>query len=203
MITKIKKHWVVSLFITLIVVTFCYMFVTDTLSYPYILISRQIQMIKYCKHGPNEFITSEYRFSIKAPEKYCFLPNRLFPDDGSIHILPKGLYSSINEYATGSVILNSKSTLLFEPVRSDRNTKAVLDALKKGGFLVDAKISEKTNKNDINITIVENAKGIDETKHYKWAFLTHPNGKIFLSILLSNTEDSSVFDYVIENIKAE
>lgn len=159
-------------------------------------------MIKFCHFGNNNFVTEEYGFSVSLPEEYCFLPNRLFPEDGSVHVLPKGWYSSINEYAFGSVVNNSKSTLLFEPIKDDRNLSAVLNALTQGGFMQGAKTREFTNKNNIHIYIVEDAKGVDETKRYDWAFITHPNGKIFLSLLLINTEDKTVFDYILENIKA-
>lgn len=203
MIDKIKKHWIVSSLLLIIFVSLCYMTVTDTLSYPYILISRQVQMLKYCRQGSTEFTTTEYSFTVKIPDGYCFLPNRIFPDDGSIHILPKGLYSSINEYATGSVINNSKSTLLFEPIRNDRNTPAVLEALQKGGFMSDATSKEWVNKYGTKIYLVMNVKGVDVTKHYDWAFIENTNKKIFLSVLLSNTDDSTVFDYILENIKAD
>ena len=203
MIDKIKKHWIVSISLVLLFASFCYMFVTDTLSYPYILTSRQIQMLKYCYSGSNEFNTTEYGFTVNIPDGYCFLPNRLFPDDGSIQILPKGLYSVINEYAKGTVILNSKSTLLFEPIVSDRNTPAVLDALKSGGFMSDATIKKWTNNNKVNIYLVSNTKGVDESRHYNWAFIEHPNGKVFLSILLSNINDSVIFNYILDNIRAD
>lgn len=203
MIDKIKKHWVISSLLLIIFVSLCYMTVTDTLSYPYILVSRQIQMLKYCRNASSEFVTKEYSFTVKVPDGYCFLPNRLFPDDGSVHILPKGLYSSINEYATGSVINNSKSTLLFEPIRSDRNIQAVLEALKKGGFMSEATSKEMKNKNGVKIYLVTSTKGVDESKYYNWAFIENKEKNVFLSILLSNTEDSSVFDYVLENIKAD
>lgn len=202
MIDKIKKHWFVSILIAIAIPSLIYMYLTDTLSYPYVLVSRQIQMIKYCYLGNNEFTTKEYGFSVSVPGQYCFLPNRIFPDDGSVHVLPKGGYFVINEYATGSVLRNAKSTLLFEPIASDRNTPVVLDALKKGGFLVDAKITEIKNKNGIKITLVHNVRGIDESKHFDWAFIDHPNGKIFLSVLLANTEDKSVFNYILDNLKA-
>lgn len=176
------------------------MYSTDTLTYPYILISRQIQMIKFCNFGTNSFNTKEYGFSLSAPKEFCFLPNRIFPADGTIQIVPRGSYFVINEYATGSVIVNSKSTLLFERIAKDRNTKAVLEALKNGGFLSEAKTTEQINKNGLKITVVKNVKGVDGPNHFDWAFIEHPNGKVFLSILLAN-QDTTIFDYILENIK--
>lgn len=200
MIDKVKKNPIVTSILAILLCLFAYMYMTDTLSYPYIMASRQIQMIKYCYFGSTKLSSSEYGFSVDVPEKYCLLPNRIFPDDGTVQIVPKGFYFVINEYATGSIINNSKSTLLFEPIASDRNTKSVLEALEKGGFLTEATISEKTNPNKLKITIVKNVKGIDETKHYDWAFVMHPNGKVFLSILLADS-DTTVFDYILDSLK--
>lgn len=178
-----------------------YASVTGTITYPYIMSARQVQMITYCHFGNNVFSSSDYGFKVSAPAGNCFLPNRLFPQDGSVQVLPSGWYSVIDEYAKGSIIKASRGTLLFEPVKNDRNTSSVLTALRNGGFLDDATVTEMTNPRGLGIILAKNVRGIDATAHFTWAFVMHPDGKVFLSVLNSRPDDSAVFDQLLNSLE--
>jgi hypothetical protein len=199
-ITKYKKK---SILIGGIIILIAVMAITNTLSYPYILISRQIGLTKYCAHGGiNELTTREFGFQIISPTGYCLLPHRLFPADGSIQVVPNGNYSVINEYAKGSIIKAAQATILFEKAEAGRSPQELVEKMRQGRFLDEAQVSEFTNKKGLHIVLLKNTIGLDETSHYDWAFIMHPNGTVLFSILTAHPENPDVFNYVIDNISA-
>jgi hypothetical protein len=126
----------------------------------------------------------------------------MYPADSSIHVVTKGPYFVINEFAKASVAKQTRATISFEPLKPNRNTKDVMGILQRGGYLADAGMHEMTNQNGVKIQIVENVQGIDPEVHYDWAFIDHPNGKVFLSVLLFNLSDDSVYKYILDNLEA-
>lgn len=198
----VKRYKTLTFLAVVIAISVVWMHLAGTLLYPYIMVSRQIQMIKYCQFGSNEFKTNEFGFNIKIPDEYCFLPHRIFPRDGSVQVLPKGAYFVINEYAKGTVIEASKSTLLFEPIIPTRNTKDIMQTLKAGKFLEEASESDLVNKSGLKVHLARNVRGVDSASHYDWAFIEHPNGEILLSILLSKIQEPEIFDYIVDNIES-
>ncbi|MDO8521424.1 MAG: hypothetical protein Q7S52_04875 [bacterium] len=196
-----KKHNVLSALILTVFAAVIGLAATGTLSYPYIMIDRQIQLISSCVFGGNSFSATPYGFQFSAPKGFCFVPNRLFPADGSIQVLPRGWYSVINEYARASVFAATRATILLESVTPGRSPSEALDALTRGGFLRNAEVINTVNPHGISIILVKNATGIEGgNARYDWAFALHPNGKIFLSVLSFHPEDPEVFQYVIDSI---
>ena len=173
-----------------------------TLSYPYIMLDRQVQMIRFCGYGSNEFVASEFGVELSIPTGNCFLPNRIFPSDTGIQVLPKGFYFVLNEYIKGTVVQSSKSTITFEPVTGERSPETVMENLKRGGFLSDAKIEKYKNKNGLDVTMARNVSGLDAGTHYDWAFVMVPGGKYFFSVMLDKTDQREVFEYLVENARA-
>lgn len=201
--SKISPRKRIVLIIAGIVVLICiiWMAATGTLSYPYIMTIRQIDLIHYCRNGLNTFDTKVYGFQLSAPEGYCIIPNRVFPENATIQVLPKGLYSVLSEYISGTVVVNTRATIYLEPITAVRNTKSILDTLLKGGFLAEAKMSEKILPGGLHASIVRNAKGIEDGSYFDWAFVDHPDGKSVLMLLLPHTNgDATVFDYIVEHL---
>lgn len=161
-----------------------------TLSYPYIMIDRQIQTLRDCTFGSNSMEAEKFGFSFSIPEGYCILPNRLFPLDGSVEIVPKGFYFVFNEYALGTVAQASVETLLFEPVVSDRDVEKIISTLESGGFASKGEAVSTTTSRGIKFTLLNKALGTDGLL-YDWEFTTHPDGKYFVGIVGKHSEAMS------------
>jgi hypothetical protein len=202
MLSYIRAHKILSAVGGCIVATIIYMAATGTLSYPYIMFMRQIQLVQHCEFGTNEFTTPDFGFRFSAPDGYCFAPHRIFPADGTVHVLPKGLYSVISEYASGSVVQATRATLLFEPIAPGRSPDDVVSTLQRGGFLRDAMVATTTTESGLQVILVRNAIGVDGQKHFDWAFIAHPGGKNWLSVLTSHPEAPAVFDFVVAHTSA-
>lgn len=198
----IKQHKVKSTIFGLIIVAIIGMAITGTLSYPYIMVDRQIELLRYCSHDTTVFDTKDYGFHIEAPTGFCILPHRIFPADGSIQVVPTGKYSVINEYAKGTINNVSQATILFEQSEVGRSPEELLKNMESGGFLNEATISEFTNKQNLHVYVVKNTTGLDAGPHYNWAFVLHPNGKVLLSVLNSRPETPEVFDYILDHLGA-
>lgn len=178
------------------------MWITHTLSYPYILLDRQLVLRKYCAgKGVQDFSTNDFGFRIVVPKEYCVLPHRTFPKDTSIQIVPTGNYSVINEYAKGSIINAAKATILFEHASTERSPEELIAKMTTGGFFRDATITQFTNKNNLRIYLMRNTLGIDGVSHFDWAFIMHPNGKTMLTMLTAHPESPDVFNYIFENLE--
>lgn len=175
---------------------------TGTLSYPAIMIDRQIQLISRCVFSDSKFVSEDYGLIILAPSDYCILPHRLFPKDGSIQVVPKGWYFVLNEYAAGTIATESRASILFDIRNETRNRKAFLAALEAGGFLDGATVEEHTNTHGIQMTIVHNARGIESGKLFLWAFIDHPTRPISISVLSSRVDDPIVFDAILDGMSA-
>ena len=198
-ITYIKHHIAWSMIGAVAFVSIVWMAFTGTLSYPYIMVDRQIESIRECTFGTTHFVTDTYGFSFTVPEGYCSLPNRLFPRDGSIEIVKKGWYFVINEYAKGTVAKGSQATLLFEPIVHDRDPGIIIQNLVNGRFLDMKNVSTMTNARGIEFTIAQNALGTDD-ELYDWAFATHPNKQYFVAIVTKHNTDASVLKSLLETL---
>jgi hypothetical protein len=178
------------------------MAITGTLSYPIIMVERQLQLLSRCIFSNSEFVAQDYGFIFLVPNDYCVLPHRLFPEDGSIQIIPRGLYSVINEYAKGTIAAESRASILFDRQSETRNRRAFLATLQAGGFLDGATVEEHTNSTGVKMTIVRNARGIESGKLFQWAFIDHPKRPISVSILSSHVDDPAVFEAVLDGMRA-
>ncbi len=174
---------------------------TGTLSYPYIMVVRQVQMYKYCSDSQTEFVASYFEFKFEIPDGYCFLPNREYPKDTTVQVLPSGPYFVLNEYIKGTVINDTRATIIFEPVTSERNIDSMLDAMNKGGFLEGSKREDFVNKNGVKIILVRNTRGIIPEELSDWAFVLNKKGDMLLSILLNKLDRAEVFNYIFENLE--
>ena len=197
-ITLVKNHKVLGSLLALLAFLFLWMAFTGTLSYPYIMASRQVQSIANCTFGSSSFKTDKYGFSFSVPEKYCILPNRLFPLDGSIEILPKGWYFVFGEYAYGTVARASKATVLFEPITSERDPDLIVNTLVRGKFLNASDVSSTTTASGIKFILANSASGIDGDL-YDWAFTTHPSKKYFVAIVTRHISNEVVRNYLLES----
>lgn len=157
-------------------------------------------MIKSCVYGANSMNISEFGFAIQVPEGNCILPNREFPLDTTIQIVPRGFYFVLNEYISGSIVNNTKATLIFEPENDARNVEVIMQSLRAGGFLKNARVSTITNSQGAEIVEVKNAAGIDGQGSYDWAFIRNVKKKTLLSVLLIHTDDSGVYESLLKTI---
>jgi len=196
----LKKHKVFSLLIILILISIIGMTFTGTLSYPYILADRQIELISRCVFDSNNFTTDYYGYSFSAPKGYCVLPDRLFPVDGSIEIVRKGWYFVFNEYAEGTIAEGAKATLLFEPMTADRNPDSIIHSLISGKFLNPTNIGSTINPAGIGFTLANNVLGADN-QPYNWAFSTRSDKKYFLAIVTKSLDDQAVGQYILKDLK--
>ena len=194
------KHKILSVVLIAIISSTIYMVCTDTITYPYIMADRQVQSIRDCTFGSQSFETDTYGFSFTAPEGFCVLPNRIFPLDGSIEIVPKGWYFVFNEYAKGTVARGSRMTILFEPVLPDRDPEQIVETLVKGGFLDRKNISATTTSTGVNYTILTNTRGTDDSL-YDWAFTTRPDGKYFVGIVMHHADNDPIWNHLLGSIK--
>jgi hypothetical protein len=197
--TFIKQHKIWSVVLLLLIILLLYMGFTGTLSYPFIMIDRQIQSISDCTFGSNNFTTDTYGFSFSVPEGYCVLPNRLFPLDGSVEIVPKGWYFVFNEYAKGTIANSSQATLLFEPITDKRDLELIIRTLEAGRFLSMSNVSSTTSSSGIIFISADNVLGADN-QLYDWVFTIHPNKKFFLEIITRHLADKTVLKYFLENL---
>jgi hypothetical protein len=168
---------------------------TGTLLYPFIMIDRQVQSIKDCTFGSPHFNTDFYDASFSVPETYCVLPNRLFPRDGSIEIVPKGWYFVFNEYAKGTVASGSIVTLLFEPVMPDRDPDKIIQTLVSGNFLDIKDVTSTTTASGTRFIFASNARGTDDNR-YDWAFVVRPDNKYFVAIVGHHADSEPVREYL-------
>ncbi len=194
------KHKVVSVILFIAVISVIWMACTGTITYPYIMIDRQIQSIRDCTFGSSSFKTDTYGFSFTVPEGFCVLPNRLFPLDGSIEIVPKGWYFVLNEYIKGTVARGSRATLLFEPVLPDRDPQQIVETLVKGGFLDRSHISATTTATGLSYTLLDSALGTD-AEAYDWAFTTGAGGQYFLGIVMHHKQDDPVWNHLLNSLQ--
>lgn len=174
---------------------------SGTLSYPWIMLDRQIQLIERCTKDTTTFEAVPFHFIISVPPALCILPHRIFPEDTSIQVVPKSYYSVWNEYAKGTIIESSRATFLFEPLTTERNASKIWGALDAGGFLAYASTTTYTTTNGIGVIEVIKASGIEEGKFFDWAFIDHPNGQTTLSILAPHTSDGAVFHELINALR--
>jgi len=200
LIIFIKTHKIISGFCVILIISVIYMGFTGTLSYPYILLDRQIELISDCAFGTNNFTTNVYGYSFSVPKKYCILPDRLFPVDGSIEIVPSGWYFVFNEYAKGTIAEGAKATLLFEPVVADRDPQLIIQSLIKGSFLNPNNISSIKNSSGIDFILADSVLGADN-QLYNWAFSIRPDKKYFLAIITKHSDDQTVGKDLLENLK--
>ncbi|MEN9582398.1 MAG: hypothetical protein RL641_352 [Candidatus Parcubacteria bacterium] len=196
----IRENKKKSIVLGIILVAIIGMAWTGTLTYPYIMADRQIELIKYCSRGIDTIESKDFGFTINAPDGYCVLPHRIFPKDGSIHIIPKGNYSVINEYAKGTITQASMATILFEKTKTGRSPEELIENMRLGGFLEGAEVSKYTTKNGLDVVLAKNTIGLDPTARYDWAFILHPDGKVLISVLGAHPESPEVFNYVIDNL---
>lgn len=197
----IRRHKVLFVIGIFLLLSIVWMAVTGTLSYPYIMVDRQVQSIRYCLFGNPSFETHEYGFRFTVPNDLCILPHRTFPLDGSIQVLPKGFYFVVNEYAKGSVIEASKGAYLFERARDGRTIPVVMDSLKNGGFLTGATTDVVKNSHGVTLTVVRHASGIDPSMHFNWAFAMNRKNDVLLSILTKDIGGSSSFEALIDGVE--
>ncbi len=195
-----KKHYLYTSFV-LIIVAFLYGLYTGTLSYPWILLDRQSELISRCVvSSTTEVLATSFNFRASVPATSCVLPHRIFPEDGTVQIIPRGLYSVISEYANGSIINASQGTLLFEPLTKERNSKAIIQTLINGGFINQTSV--QTYKNTAGLTIIEvtGASSIEPKKLYNWAFIDNPDGKSMVSILIPQEKNQDTFHALIKTM---
>jgi hypothetical protein len=194
----IKKHKILTTGSALLIILIVWMALTRTLAYPYIMLDRQAELIDRCAFGLNSFSADRYGYSFSVPEGYCILPDRLFPTDGSIEIVPRGWYFVFNEYAKGTIAEGAKATLLFEPLTTDRNPNTIIHNLIAGKFLDETHISNTINPASIGFTLADSVLGTDN-QLYNWAFATRPDKKYFLAIITKQVDDQTVGQYVLQN----
>lgn len=196
----VRAHRKTTIAIGLSLFSLIGMTISGTLSYPWIMIDRQIQSLVVCTYGTSTFTTEEFGFTFIAPSDFCFLPHRIFPEDTSVQVLPKDFYFSFNEYAKGTVTSAAHATLLFEPAIDGRRPADLVLALEKGGFLEGATLTNETNPAGLYFYKITNAKGIDDTKRFNWAFTMHPDGKSVLTILSAKVDDPTIFNTLIDSV---
>jgi len=163
------------------------------------MLDRQAQSIKDCTFGSSSFTTDDYGSSFEVPEGYCTLPNRLFPIDGSVEIVPKDWYFVFNEYAKGTVAKASQATVLYEPITSERSPELIIQTLLNGKFLNINNVSSIVSPSGINFILADSASGSDD-ELYDWAFAEHPNKKYFVAIVGRHSTDHVVRDYLLETL---
>lgn len=197
-IVRHKKRSIATL---ILVVSIIVMLFNGTISYPWILLDRQVQLIARCNFGDQQFLAEPFGVTITAPADLCILPHRIFPEDTSVQIVPRGTYSVWNEYAKGTIIEATRATLLFENTTSERNASTIMHGLDAGGFLKQASTTEYRTANGLMVTEVHNASGIEEGTLFDWAFIDLPGGHYTLSILSQHPEDQTIFHEVINNLR--
>lgn len=191
-----------SIIFPAIAVVILTMWLAGTLSYPWIMIDRQVQLLTRCEwQKETSFPAKPFHFTIVTPTDLCILPHRIFPEDTTVQIVPRRYYSVWNEYAKGTIVEASRATFLFEPLTSERNAGRIADALSAGGFLRVASTTQYTTPNGFSVIEVHNALGIEDGKLFDWAFIDHPDGQSTLSILSTHTEDQTVFHKLIEALR--
>lgn len=196
----IKKHWVVSIIVLVLLLTLSCMTYMGTLSYPYIMVVRQIQMLSFCHSEHTSFDAVDFGFQFEIPSKYCFLPNREYPKDTTVQLIPSGPYFVLNEYIKGTVVENTRATIIFEPVTAERNPESILDSMAKGGFLQGSNRENILNKNGVKIILIHGAKGIESSERSDWAFVLNKKGDYMLTLLLTKRDRGEVFTYLVENL---
>lgn len=177
------------------------LWLTDTWSYPLIMLSRQIQLIRDCAYPETTFISPDHGFAFAVPAGYCALPHRRFPEDGTIQIVPGGWYFVINEYAYGSVARVSEAAVFMERTSTKRNRSAIIDAMTRGGFFADAPRKDLTNESELAMTTFANVRGVDEESRYNWAFIESPDGSALVTAVTDRVADPRIFDAVVASVR--
>lgn len=194
-----RQHKILAACCMLVILVIADMAFSGTLSYPYIMLDRQVQSLADCTFGSDSFTTDTYGFSFLVPQGYCVLPNRLFPLDGSIEIVPKEWYFVFNEYAKGTVAEASRATLLFEPVTLERDPEKIIQTLIRGGFLDMHNVSSEDTALGVEFLLANRTRGTDDAL-YDWAFTTHPNKKYFVAIVAQHSADQAIRSYLLDHL---
>lgn len=197
----LRAHKLLSIVSALILLSVAWMAFTGTLSYPYIMLDRQIQSIRQCVFGKETFDSPDYGFRFTVAPDLCILPHRIFPLDGSIQIVPKGFYFVLTEYAKGTVVEASKGTYLFERKADGRTIPIVMKALEEGGFLEGAKSDVVMNVHGVPFTVVRGAKGLDASLRFNWAFAMNGRDDILLSVLAQEKGDDASFRMLLDAVE--
>lgn len=184
----------------IVLISLIVMWQNGTITYPWIMLDRQVQLLSRCAHGGQTFVADPFGVTITAPDAMCILPHRIFPEDTSVQIVPRGYYSVWNEYAKGTIVEAARATFLFEQHTSERNAQVILGALDAGGFLTHASTTNYVTPNGLAVTEVHNASGIEEGKLFDWAFIDLPGERYTLSILSSHPEDQAIFHSLINTL---
>lgn len=200
----IKAHKIRTSFLVLFLVCVVYMYQAGTITYPYIMADRQVQSLRLCTFGDHsEFNAKEYGFDISVPAKFCVFPNRQYPKDGSFQIIPKGFYFSFNEYAFGTVVDASQAYVMTEERNQRRSVEGVLGAFMGGKFIDSGTISTSTNKNGLHITRVDHVADVFYSNYYDWVLVDSPDNAYFFSGYVPEKVDHTVFNYMVDNLKAD
>lgn len=194
-------HKKVTALLIILVISLVWMATTGTLSYPYIMAERQIQLLNHCVHPTTTFIADPFGYKVTIPKGYCALPHRIFPNDGTVQIVPEGYYFVLNEYTKGTVTESAVATLLFFPDKNGEEVGANIDALRRGKFLEEATYRSEKNPHEILITQFDNATGIIEGKRFDWAFTVHTEGKSSMTALTDKTNQTQLFNEILNGVE--
>jgi len=200
-IRYLSEHKKITFGAFLLLLTIIGMWRTGTLSYPYIMTERQIQLIMHCVQPKSQFIANQFGYVIEIPTEYCAIPHRIYPRDGTVHIIPKGWYFVFNEYAKGTVTENAVATLLFINDTNGEEISSNKNSLRMGGFLDTASTSKFTNSQGVSVVEYDNASGIIDGERFNWAFIVHPEARTSLTIQTRKTQDNPIYGKVIANIR--
>lgn len=178
------------------------MWMTDTLTYPFIMAERQYQVIANCVSPNSTFTTETYGFSLEVPQGYCALPHRIFPLDGTVQIIPKGWYFVLNEYISGGISNSAIGTIIFVHDINGAEVARSINSLNMGGFVANATHITATTTSGLPYQYFENASGVATGSTFDWAFATHPKGSSSFMSLTDKIDQRALFKQVIQSISA-
>jgi hypothetical protein len=164
-----------------------------------IVVERQAQSVRQCVFGGSAFDASAHGLRVIAREGYCILPHRLYPEDGSLHVLPRGFYFVLAEYFRGSVLLASQTGIYIEPANG-RTPQDIVHVLDAGGFLAGATREDRTNGEGLAFIILRDTLGADGEARFDRAYLLSPDGQYLVTILARRAEDRATFDAVLREM---
>jgi hypothetical protein len=186
-----------SVFTLILIITFGWMIYSGTLSYTLILVQRQTQLLRTCVYPNTHFFTTAFASQFNVPKGFCILPHRIFPADTSIQVVPRGWYNVISEYSKGTIAQESVASIQFEPTSLGRTAVSIEDALQTGGFMNHATTSTYINPAGWQVLEIRGVTSILDNSTYNWAFLTHPNGQILVSIVVPANKDQTVLHTIV------